>query len=122
MINDNNVKEQDLEDMAFALILGAEQYLPGEPSGLEVAGAVHTIISTAILEIYKPHGNEITEGSTEGSQDGSSRESIEGVAVGPEQVQGSGSQGRLEEGQEGVREADEATADGDSKTERPSES
>jgi hypothetical protein len=123
MIEDHtNVTTQDLEDMAFNLILATEAYLGKamgtEVSGLEVAGGVHTIVATALLEIYKPHENELEEGP----EDGSSTASIEGTADGPGQVSQLGTPGRIEEGQEGPREAEQGTQDGDREAKRDRES
>lgn len=88
------ITPQEIEEAAYLFILCVDAGLGGDKTHLEVAGAAHIILSTALQALA--NGKQKTEISEV--------ESGAGVGIEPEQVPGVRHLGGQEEGPEGVRE------------------
>lgn len=86
------ITEKELEEAALLYVMSVGSYVGFDKSALEISGAAHEILSIVLRDLNKKH--EQTTGIREAT-------SLEGIGNQPEQVQGIGEAGRLEEGAEG---------------------
>jgi hypothetical protein len=92
-LNIQPVTPQDLEDAANLLIMTVNAYIGFDKSGLEVAGAAHTVLNVAMQNINKQHEQTTGIGETESSQR---------AEIGPGEVQETGKSGGAKESPEGI--------------------
>ena len=85
------ITAQDVEDAANLFLMSVNAYIGFEKSGLELAGAAHIILTSAVQELNRKHEQTTS----------SENQSGEGIEAGPGEISGTGSEGRSLEGAQG---------------------